>query len=477
MNILHFSAECYPLAKVGGLADVVGALPAYQNNLGISASVIMPYYKTKVVQGLKTKTVFEDAVAIGKNSFSYTILAVPKKKYGFPIYLVKIDGLTDRENVYGYNDDHLRFVGYQIAALDWIVTEKIKADLVHVHDHHTGLVPFMMDYCHAYKSLKNIPTVLTIHNAQYQGQFGYDQFDLIPDFDQKHVGLLDWYGSINPLAAAVKCVWRVTTVSPSYMDEMTMHANGLEGLLAHEKAKCIGILNGIDWKTWNPETDSLIPKNYDAAKVQSGKKASKKSLCEEFNLDINKPLFVFIGRLVWEKGADLLPDIFRQVLLADKNEGSFLVLGSGNAVIEEQFEALSEEFKGTFNNHTGYNEALSHRMYSGADFLLMPSRVEPCGLNQMYSMRYGTIPIVNNIGGLKDTIVDIDEKDGFGIKHEEVSVVAVGNAIFKAQELFNNKEEFKKIRKRIMSIDHSWKHSVKQYIALYKSLIQLKNGQ
>lgn len=477
MNILHFSAECYPLAKVGGLADVVGALPAYQNDLDVAASVIMPYCATKVVKQLKLKTVFKDSVSVGKQTFDFKIQLVAKKKFGFPIYLVNIEGLTDRENVYGYDDDHVRFLGYQIAALHWIVIENINVDLVHVHDHHTGLIPFMMGYCDDYSPLKNIPTILTIHNAQYQGQFGYDQFHLIPNFDQENAGLLDWYGSINPLAAAVKCVWRVTTVSPSYMEEMTVHANGLEGLLNHEKAKCIGILNGIDWNTWNPETDILLPKNFNAAKVQSGKKAAKKSLCDEFSLDINKPLFVFIGRLVWEKGADLLPHIFRQVLLSERNESNFLILGSGNTEIEEQFEILSEEFKGTFNNHTGYNEALSHRMYAGADFLLMPSRVEPCGLNQMYSMRYGTIPIVNDIGGLKDTIIDIDEKDGFGIKHKEVSVVAAGNAIFKGQSLFNNKEVFKKIRKKIMTIDHSWHHSVTKYIALYKSLIQLKNGQ
>jgi len=180
MNILHFSAECYPLAKVGGLADVVGALPAYQNNFKVTASVIMPYYKTSVVENLKTKTLFEDVVTIGKKKFPFSIQSVAKKKFGFFIYLVKIEGLTDRENVYGYDDDHLRFLGYQIAALNWIVKEKVKADLVHIHDHHTGLIPFMMGNCHQYKSLKDTPTVLTIHNAQYQGQFGYDQFNLIP---------------------------------------------------------------------------------------------------------------------------------------------------------------------------------------------------------------------------------------------------------------------------------------------------------
>ncbi|MFP2995073.1 glycogen/starch synthase [Spongiivirga sp. MCCC 1A20706] len=477
MKILHFSAECYPLAKVGGLADVVGALPNYQNKSGVDASVIMPFYQTKVVAKLKTKTVFKHAVKVGINTYDYSVEKIGKRRFGFSIYLLKIKGLTDREQVYGYDDDYLRFLTYQIAALHWIVEEKLKLDLVHIHDHHTGLIPFMMGYCKQFKDLNHIPTVLTIHNAQYQGQFGYDKFNLLPDFDQQHAGLLDWYGCINPLAAAVKCAWRVTTVSPSYMEEMARHANGLEGLLAHEKAKCSGIINGIDWNTWNPETDALLPKDYTHATVQSGKKASKKSLCDEFGLDVSKPLFIFIGRLVWEKGADLLPDIFKQVLMSERNNGNFLVLGSGNTEIEEQFNILAQEFKGIFNNHTGYNEALSHRMYAGGDFLLMPSRVEPCGLNQLYSMRYGTIPVVNNIGGLKDTIIDIEETNGFGIKHHEVSVVAVGNAIFRAQALFENKEEFKKNRKKIMKIDHSWDHSVKQYIHLYKSLTQSKNGQ
>lgn len=470
MQIIHLSAECYPIAKVGGLADVVGALPAYQNELGVQSEVLMPYYKTAFTKKNTFKSIFKQKVSLGKKKYAYEVLSLQKNKLGFELYLIRINGLMDRENVYSYPDDVERFTAFQIAALDWISQLSRKIDIVHCHDHHTGLVPFMMSYCEKYASLKETPSILTIHNAQYQGQFGYDKLHYIPTFNQLHVGLLDWDNCINPLATAIKCAWSVTTVSPSYLLELMQHANGLESLLEHEKAKAIGILNGVDWKVWNPETDTMIPKNYSYSTVQSGKKASKKMLCERFGLTLNKPLFAFIGRMVWEKGADLLPDIFGQFLSSPKNSSNFLVLGSGMRETEDALTVLKDKFPGSYNAFIGYDEPLSHLIYAGADFLLMPSRVEPCGLNQMYSLRYGTIPVVNSVGGLKDTVIDIQEKNGFGIRHNEVIVHQVCEAISRAQDLFKDEARFKKIRKKVMQIDHSWHHSVQQYINLYNSL-------
>jgi starch synthase len=470
MRIFHISAECYPFAKVGGLADVVGALPAYQNELSANATVIMPYYATAFVKKTALKSVFKNKVALGDNEYAFEVLSGKKTSFGFAVFLIKIKGLMDREQVYSYPDDVERFTAFQIAALDYIIQLKKKPEVVHCHDHHTGLIPFMMAQCKSYEVLKNVASVLTIHNAQYQGQFGYDKFHYIPQFEQNQAGLLDWNGQINPLAAAIKCAWKVTTVSPSYLAELRQHANGLENLLEYEKGKSIGILNGVDWKVWNPETDEMIPKNYSAKSVQTGKKASKKMLCERFNLDIEKPLFAFIGRMVWEKGADLLPEIFDQFLSSSKNNSNFLVLGSGNKETEAELAKLTEKYAGSYNIYTGYDEPLSHVIYAGADFLLMPSRVEPCGLNQMYSLRYGTIPVVNSIGGLIDTIIDIDEEAGFGIRHKEVQVPLVCEAIARAQELYEDEARFKKIRKKIMQIDHSWHNSVQQYIDLYNSL-------
>lgn len=466
MNILHISAECYPVAKVGGLADVVGALPKYLNASGQHASVVMPFYDVRFTQQHKFETVYTDAVFVGPDSYDFKVLKLKGKEIDFDLYLVDIPELLFKDYVYSY-DDSLRFTAFQIAALKWVQTHKDKPDVMHCHDHHTGLIPFMMQYCYRFENLKNIPTVLTIHNAQYQGWFSHDRIDMIPEFDKKHVGLLDWDGSINPLAAAIKCAWRVNTVSPSYMEELKQNANGLESLLSHESAKCSGILNGIDTKVWNTETDTYIKKQFKATSHISGKKANKKWLCDTYGLDLNKPLFAFIGRLVYEKGSDLFPEVFDEFL--KKHDVSIFLLGSGDKETEKQLNALKDKHNGHFNAFIGYDEELSHIIYAGADFLLMPSRVEPCGLNQMYSLTYGTIPIVRSIGGLKDTIVDVED-GGFGFTHQETTVEDILNAMHRATVFYENTAQFRKTRKHIMSIDHSWDNSAQQYINLYNSL-------
>ncbi|WP_242134162.1 glycogen synthase [Aestuariivivens marinum] len=467
MNIIHISAECYPVAKVGGLADVVGALPKYQNNASISSQVIMPYYDVKFTKENQFTSIFESELDLGGEQYNFNILKLKENSLDFDIFFVNVPKLIFKDYVYSF-DDTKRFLAFQIAALDWMLTWESLPDIIHCHDHHTGLTPFMLQESHKYQAFRKIPNILTIHNAQYQGWFSHDNVNLIPSFNFNNVGLLDWGGQINPLAAAIKCAWRVTTVSPSYMEELKTNANGLESLLADESAKCVGILNGIDTKVWNPKTDSYIVKNYSDKTIISGKKANKKHLCNTFNLDSSKPLFAFIGRLVGEKGSDLFPETFK-IALQNPNI-SILLLGSGHKDTETQLEALKEEFQGRYNAYIGYDEKLSHIIYAGADFLLMPSRVEPCGLNQMYSLRYGTIPIVRSIGGLKDTVIDISTPDGFGICHDNVTIDEITNAIDRGAKLYENQTHFKAIRTKIMKIDHSWDASAKQYINLYKSI-------
>lgn len=467
MEIIHFSAECYPVAKVGGLGDVVGALPKYQNKLGHIAKVVMPAYNTKFLQENDFEVVYDSWVRLGYNSAPVRIFREKTNTLGFDLFLVHIAGLLDREKVYGYADDTERFLAYQIAALDWIAQWEHKPNVLHCHDHHTGLIPFMIGNCYNYKHINHIPTVLTIHNAQYQGQFGWDKLNYLPDFDLRNSSKLDWSNCINPLVAAIKCAWRITTVSPSYLEEISHAANGLENLLAQEKTKSFGILNGIDDEVWNPQKDPMLEKNFTIKTVESGKKANKKVLCEAFNLAEDKPLFVFIGRLVGEKGADLLPDIFHNVLQQSDGEINILVLGSGDPQVEDRLNELTQHFLGRYNAYIGYNEALSHQIYAGADFLLMPSRVEPCGLNQMYALRYGTIPIVRRIGGLKDTVIDIGD-GGFGICHDQTSIWDVSHAIGRAYELYFDEKRVKEIRKFIMKLDHSWDSAAQQYIDLYQ---------
>lgn len=467
MKIIHISAECYPIAKVGGLADVVGALPKYQNALGLKSSVIMPFYDNKFTADNTFVSVYKSQVLLNEVAHDFEVLILKENSLDFDVFFINVPTLLFKDYVYSF-DDTDRFLAFQIAALDWILTLDEKPNIFHCHDHHTGLVPFMLQESYKYESLNKIPVITTIHNAQYQGGFGYDKLGFIPDFDKENVGLLDWNGQINPLAAAIKCAWRVTTVSPSYMEELKLEANGLQDLLKAESQKCVGILNGIDAAVWNPEKDEYLISNFSEKNVNLGRGKNKKWLCETFNLDTSKPLFAFIGRLVYEKGSDLLPEVF-QTILKEKN-CSILLLGSGNKEVEEELKALKEEHKGNYDAFIGYDEKLSHIIYGGADFLLMPSRVEPCGLNQMYSLRYGTIPIVRSTGGLKDTVVDIANENGFGICHDEVTVAEIEHAIQRGIMLYKDQDKFKKTRKYIMKIDHSWDASASEYIELYKSI-------
>jgi starch synthase len=470
MEIIHVSAECYPMAKAGGLADVVGALPKYQNQLGHIAKVVMPMHRTKFLYDNEWEVSHKGAFAMGTYNFEYTIIKEQTNKLGFDLYCVDIYGLLDREKIYSYNDDSERFCAFQIAVVDWISNWKHQPDIVHVHDHHSALIPFMMQHCIAYKPLADIPMVLTIHNAQYQGWMVWDKKNYLPSWDIRSMGYLDWDDAINPLACGVKCADWVTTVSPSYMEELTQDANGLEKLFQYERGKCTGILNGIDNAIWDPQTDAYIVDNFSVKDFKAGKLANKKKLCKKFGLDVKKPLIVFIGRLVAEKAADLLPQAISDSLRQMDGTMNFLILGSGDPAVERQLSAMNNNFVGYYNSQIGYNEKLAHTMYAGADFLLMPSRVEPCGLNQMYAMRYGTVPLVRRTGGLKDTVIDYEEPNGFGICFDKASVWDISYSLHRAVNLYNDKNTFDKIRKKIMEIDNSWEKSAANYIAVYQQL-------
>ncbi len=467
MKVFHFSAECYPLAKVGGLADVVGALPKYQTRTGLESSVIIPYYESIRITDDFRSQIHESTLVLDKISYDVIIYKYADPDLGFDIFLVNVDSLTNRENVYGYDDDPKRFIAFQRAALQWILTLETLPDIIHCHDHHSGLIPFMMTKTVQFEALQSIPTILSIHNAQYQGSFGHELAVLLPQFETKYINLLDWDGLINPLATAIKLAWRVITVSPTYLKELQQKANGLEGLLTHESDKCVGILNGIDREIWNPKTDPFLYENYSTKTYKKGRKINKLRLCEDFGLDPGKPLFGFIGRLVWEKGADLLPAALEKTILT-KDMNVFL-LGSGLEDVEEQFKLLKKKFPDHLGLFIGYKEDLSHKIYAGADFLLMPSRVEPCGLNQLYALAYGCMPIVRRIGGLQDTVIDIND-DGLGICHDEASVEDIVYSIGRALEIYNNKRRFSQIQKRMMQVDHSWENSAKQYASIYQTL-------
>ena len=470
MEIFHISAECYPIAKVGGLADVVGALPKYQNNAGHLVRVVVPCYDTKFRKENEFECVHWGHVKLGNFSFPFNVLKETTDKLGFELYLIEIPELFDRKEVYGYQDDIERFLSFQMATLDWIIGRNEIPDVINCHDHHTGLIPFMMLYCHKYYRLQNTPSMITIHNGLYQGQFSFDKLYYIPEFDLSHVNVLEWGNCINSLAVAIKCAWAVTTVSPNYLNEINFSANGLESLFNMVRYKSKGILNGIDIEVWDPATDPALEKNYSIKNYEVGKQENKEKLCKLFNLDPTKPLFSFIGRLLEEKGGDLLPHASAVSLSENYQKLNILILGSGNAAIENQLNSLLQDYKGNYNTFIGYNEELAHLIYAGSDFLLMPSRVEPCGLNQMYSLRYGTIPIVRRTGGLKDTVIDFGD-NGNGICHDQATVDDVCYSIQRAIKLFDDKKELNKIRKIGMNTDHSWERVCQEYIEMYKQII------
>jgi starch synthase len=471
MVIVHVSAECYPMAKAGGLGDVVGALPKYQQKMGDEALVVMPMYKTKFLAQQEWEVHFKGNTNLGDWFFDYTIIKLKESKLGFNLYLVDINGLLDRPKIYGYTDDHDRFIGFQIAVAHWLLHWAKQPEIVHCHDHQAGLLPFIMKHCYDYQKLQSIKTVLTIHNAQYHGTMGWDKSILIPKWDSWKHGLLEWDNNINSLATAVKCADKVTTVSPTYMHELKLHSNGLEALFEYEQGKCTGILNGIDNEVWNPATDPMVPFHFNIQDVLEGKRKNKQLLCDRYHLNMDKPLIVFIGRLVGEKAADVLPGAIQHALDKTNCGANFLMIGAGDTAVESALNYLVQLYPGEYNTFIGYDEKVGHEAYAAADFLLMPSRVEPCGLNQMYALRYGTIPMVRDTGGLHDTVVDMGEPAGFGIRFLHATEEDIVHAIERAIAVYKDKAQMEKMITQCMRIDHSWDAVVKEYKNVYESIV------
>lgn len=499
IQVLHVSAECYPAAKTGGLGDVVGSIPKYMTSAGALTGAIIPKYYLKWILGREWVTVYGGEVWNNWRGYRFTVQQEKGNSLGYPLFVVDIPGLYDRPGIYNdpsgapYGDEVTRYIVFQQAVLDWLLSFpwSDRPRVLHCHDHHTGLIPWMLKYCPEYQELSPIPTVFTIHNGQYQGMFGWSSGNLLPPYRAEARGLVDWNGLVNPMAAAIKCAWAVTTVSQSYLYELHENSLGLEPLFRQEWGKQYGILNGIDAQVWNPETDAALqhrldgehwshakpPRNETESEwrrhaIHAFKLKNKRALCEWFGFPYDQPLISFIGRMVGEKGSDLLPDVYRR-FIHEGGRASFLVLGTGEAWTQNQFRAMAHQYPGRFNAVIDYNEALAHQIYAGSDYLIMPSRVEPCGLNQMYSMRYGTIPIVRAVGGLKDTVPDIGQPDGTGrgIRFEQFSLEDVYHAVYRAVSMWHNDPgTVAALRERIMDIDFSWETAIDRYVNVYRRL-------
>ncbi len=475
MKILHVSAECYPAAKAGGMGDVVGALPKYLKQLDQQPAVIIPKYFNRWISNHTFELTFAGAFKVHNQYVPFTIERLADADLGFPFYTLHLPGKFDRPGIYAdpeagwYNDEADRFLYFQLGVLEWIMHQEEQPDLIHCHDHHTGLLPFLIKNGEPYRQIRHIPTVFTIHNGEYHGAFGWDKLYLFPPFEPHLRGLIDWNGQINPLAAGIKNAWTVTTVSPTYLEELGQYSNGMEWLIRNERSKAKGILNGIDQQVWDPKTDQHLHRIL-KQDVSAFKWENKKALTERFQIDLGLPIVTFIGRLVREKGADLLPDLIKKVLDSGLAVG-FLILGTGEPYLHQVLGTLKGRYPQRFDLALEYNEGLAHQLYAGSDFLLMPSRVEPCGLNQMYAMRYGTIPIVRTVGGLKDTVIDLQEspKKALGIRFDAFSLEDGFEAIWRAVELFNNGKLMDTVRERIHKVDFSWEKSAQSYLDIYRS--------
>jgi len=327
MQVIHVSVECFPVAKAGGLADVVGSLPKYQCRSGVEAAVAMPWFDTPFVRENAFDAVAEGGFQQGSEHMRYTVLKEREDKLGFPLHLIKIPGKLDRPEVYCYPDEAEQWIAFQHAFLHWIQYHKGAPDVIHCHDHHVGLIPFLTQHANEFNGLlRDVKTVFTVHNAQYQGWMDWNSSILLPPFDTWKWGLLDWDGVINPLATAIKCCDAYTTVSGGYLQELYQEANGLQGLFREQASKAHGIVNGIDTSHWNPASDGSIKRKYSPASASRGKKENKKALCAQYGLPEDLPLLSFIGRFALEKGADRLYEILRNLLLQKRNKIVIFIL-------------------------------------------------------------------------------------------------------------------------------------------------------
>jgi starch synthase len=480
MNIVFTCSEFTPLAKTGGLADVCAALSAYLLDHGDDVRVLVPLYREIAESGLKLEPVEplqNMPIRLGSHEITYSIDTARLTDSDQDICLLRCPELYDRGRIYGdAGDEHRRFILLSRAALEMCRHTEFEPDIMHCHDWHTALVPLFLKTVYASDRLfAKTRTVLTIHNIAYQGIFGADTIDELglggaeDELNQEDLRA----DRINFLKTGVLHADLLTTVSPTYAKEIQTDAYGmgLQGLLQKRSETLVGILNGVDYKLWDPEHDGLIPHTYSARRL-GGKKENKTELLAEVGLDgaDDRPLIGMVSRLTAQKGIDLIEAVLPEIL--QSRPFVVVVLGTGEPRYERFFASLEQSFKSQVRFYNGYNNKLAHRIEAGSDMFLMPSHFEPCGLNQMYSMRYGTVPIVHETGGLADTVepYDSNSKQGTGIVFRHYDEAGLRWAIDTALDLYEDKHAWRQIIRNGMVRDFSWERQGKLYADLYRKL-------
>jgi len=486
-RVWHISAECAPLAKVGGLADVVGALPKYQIGKGVDAGVIMPAYH-HILDTYSTSLFSEGEVQFAGEQLRYQVFKVGHESAGpleseisFPVFLVKAGSHFDEPGIYSKSDgaypfenNRERFPAFQRCVAHFLSSSGLlPGSVIHIHDHHTGLLPFIFKIHH---DEVGCPFVYTIHSAEYQGAFHGDVInDLGLDLSILAPSEYMSYGSydINSMRVGISMADAVTTVSPSYAKQLLDDpglSHGLHDAFKRSAGKMIGLLNGIDPEIWSPEKDAYISHPFSKDSLEK-KDLNKRELCESLGLRSDQILMVFIGRLKYEKGSQLLLDALHN--LREIEGVSFAVLGTGDGYFENEFKRLEENWSqdNSLRSILKFDNSLAHKLYAAGDVLLMPSLVEPCGLNQMYAMRYGTLPLVHAVGGLQDSVDDWDEdqQKGTGFLFDKPDWGLLANKILEVKSLYGS-ESFEKMRQQAMERDYSWEKAVEGYFQLYNAL-------
>ena len=477
MKILMLASECYPFIKVGGLADVLGALVKGLSNRGNDVRLVLPKYKgLKDLNNLQDVKYFYLKVNLGRENVEVRILEGYHKNINIKIYFIEYDTFYSSNNVYlgpsgDDKDNGYRFALYSKVSLELCRIINWHPDIIHCHDWPTGLVPAYLNNSEYKSNIGRAASVLTIHNLQHQGYFNKDILDYanLPDslFNPNDY---EAHNQINFLKGAILNSSKITTVSPTYAKEIKTieYGCGLEDAILSRSSDVIGIINGVDTDKWNPKDDDLIISNFSSKNLE-GKIACKKDLQKIYRLEEKDsiPLFVIVTRLYEQKGMDLLLEILDELM--NKTIIQLAILGTGDPQIEKSFVKYSDKFKKRISIALKFDEKLAHKTIAGGDFLLMPSRFEPCGLTQIYSMIYGTIPIVRKTGGLNDTVSinqsNWDKGNGFGF--DQIDSCKFYEVIMEACEIYNQKERFNSMKKNAMRVNFEWDDSVIEYEKIY----------
>jgi len=475
MKVLFVGSEATPFSKTGGLADVLGALPKELVKLGIDARVVLPKH-------MWTKEKFNDKLFAVTN---FRVNVHTKQEYA-GIEVTELDGVTFyfidneyyfgyRNTLYGHYDDGERYGFFNNAVLQMLEEIEFYPDVIHCHDWQTGLIPYIYKKKYRNKLLyKDIKTIFTIHNIAYQGRFSKE---LLPYLDVEYSSDLEFDNLINFLKCGIVTADYVTTVSENYAKEILFDyfGYGMQHVLKNRQGVLFGIVNGIDYTVFNPQLDQKIAYNYSLYNYLKGKAINKAALRDYFGLARNdRPIIGIVSRLTEAKGFDLINDVVEELI--KNGDMQFVLLGSGDQEIEKFYNNLRNKYPENVGVYIGYSDVMAHKIYAGADMFLMPSRFEPCGLAQLISLKYGTVPIVRKTGGLRDTI-EIYNKytgtgTGFGFENYDKNdmLYAINNAL----EVYGDIKSWKTLVKRGMNADFSWNESAKKYVKLYE---KLKGGQ